>query len=98
VRHRAGARILETTKFGRELRYPLWQFVPGTGKTELLPHLTEIRAAIRPDVHPAEVAALMTTPQESLTIRGEWVTPREWLRTGGAVEPVIELLQSDYAW
>lgn len=95
VRHRKGAGILISHKFGKDLRYPTWQFTTGGN---VIPGLAELRAAIDPQRHPADVAAIMMTPQEDLVVRGRPATPAQWLASGGDVRPVVDLLTDDIAW
>jgi hypothetical protein len=98
VRHRAGSGQLISARFGRELRYPLWQFDTRTTPAVPIAHLKDIREALRPDVHPAETAGVMTTPQEDLSLHGRAVSACEWLHAGGAVEPVLDILRNDVEW
>lgn len=63
---------------------PQWQFTDAGP----LPGLREVLAALPRDFHPLDVESVMTEPDESLGDR----SPREWLATGGAVEPVLRLL------
>ncbi|WP_382309514.1 hypothetical protein [Herbiconiux sp. UC225_62] len=98
VRHRKSAGLLLSTKMGKELRYPRWQFVmSATGTTSVVPHLAEI-AEVAADMHPAELASRMMTVQNSLRIDGEMVTPVDWLVSGGDVESVLDVLIDDLSW
>lgn len=74
--------------------FPKWQFagVPPSP----LPHLSELISALGSDASPFQVAGIMETTQSSLSLRGVSVSPREWLRAGRAVRPVLDILKSDY--
>jgi len=98
VRHRQSAGQLIGERFGRELRYPLWQFDTRVSPAVPIPHLRAVAEAIRPSVHPAEVAGIMGTEQEDLTLGGKPVSPREWLLSGGSPEPVMDVLAADVEW
>ncbi|MBB2890042.1 hypothetical protein [Flexivirga oryzae] len=63
--------------------FPRWQFTDDGP----LPGLRDVLAALPADHHPLDVAAFMTTPQQSLNGR----SPAAWLATGGAVHVVAEL-------
>lgn len=78
------------------LRFPHWQFdVSKPGK--VLPHLPEVIQAVRPDWQSQSVAAFMATPQEDLVAEGR-KTPAAWLRDGGDVRDVIQLMELDRLW
>jgi hypothetical protein len=85
-------RLYAETVCGR-LRFPRWQFdVRKPGK--VLPHLPEIIQAASSDWQPRSVAAFMATPQENLVAEGR-KTPTAWLRDGGDLQDVIELIELD---
>lgn len=67
----------------REHVFPRWQFT----KSGPLPGLHEVLAAIPEDYHPLDVAAFMTTKNESLGER----SPVAWLSGGGAPAAVVSL-------
>jgi hypothetical protein len=88
-------RLYEATVHGR-LRLPHWQFdvsKPGT----VLPHLPEAIQAVRPDWRSQSVAACMATPQEDLVAEGR-KRPTAWLRDGGDVQDVVDLIELDRLW
>lgn len=78
------------------LRFPHWQFdVSKPGK--VLPHLPEVIQAVSSDWQARSVAAFMATPQEDLVAEGR-KTPTAWLRDGGDVQDVIDLIELDRLW
>lgn len=97
VRHRRLAGDIIAYRSGRDLRFPRWQFAP-TGKgTQMLPHATQVAKAAE-SMHPAELAGRMTTPQRSLILNGNPVTPAQWLAEGGPIEHAVETILDDQAW
>jgi hypothetical protein len=70
-------------KHNRESVFPRWQFKDGRP----VPHLRRVIPALPEDLHPLDVEAFMTAPQE--TLGGRSVV--DWLSSGGALEPVLEL-------
>lgn len=81
---------LYSVKVGSRRRIPSWQLHGGS----LLPGLDRLVPVIPAEVHPLDVAALMTTPQDELGGR----TAVEHLAAGGDVEPVAELLADLDRW
>ena len=77
------------------LRFPVWQFNVGFPE-KLLPGLTEIIEVVSPRWGWHSVAGFMATPQPSLVAVGR-KTPVEWLRDGGDVNDVIEIVE-DSDW
>jgi DNA-binding CsgD family transcriptional regulator len=65
--------------------FPRWQFVDG----KALPGLRQVIAAMPTEYAPLDVEAVMTDPDERLNDR----SPLQWLAGGGAVEPVLELVE-----
>ncbi|MCU1418448.1 MAG: DNA-binding protein [Schumannella sp.] len=98
VRHRRRAGDLIAHKTGRDLRFPLWQFMVTDAGNAPLPGLNRIAASTGSAIHPAELAGIMTTPQPRLSVAGVPRTPHDWLASGGAPEPVLELLEDDIEW
>ena len=78
------------------LRFPTWQFQAGTPE-KLLPGLTQIIQVITPIWNWQSVAGFMATPQSSLVAEGRQ-TPVEWLRDGGDVDAVKQIVESDDWW
>ena len=98
VRHRRGAGDLIAYKLGRVLRYPLWQFTPGSPHATPLPGLPKLLAILPSHMHPAEIAGRMLTPQAELTLENQPVSPRDWLASGGPVDAVREVFDDDQSW
>jgi hypothetical protein len=94
VRHRVRDRALYAFKIGAALRLPMWQF----DDREPIPGLRAVLAALPADLHPLEVAGLMTTPDPDLAVADEPLSPREWLVGGGDVHVVVELIEHADAW
>lgn len=90
VSRRLSAAALYSISVGARRRIPAWQFSAGNE----LPGLPAVVAAIPGDVHPLDVDALMTTPQEELDDR----TPVEHLAGGGDPAPVAQLLSELARW
>lgn len=77
-----------------QLRFPAWQLsLASPGK--LLPGLAEVIAADNLKRSWISLAALMGTPQEDLFGEGH-KTPVAWLRDGGDVDRVAEIVMSPY--
>lgn len=93
VRHRQSKGGLYSFMAGGKRRYPTWQFTDDP-KQPVVPGLAVIVKALPEDMHPASVQGLMTTPQDALVVDGRRLTPPEWLRTGGAPEAVVGVLES----
>lgn len=93
VRHRKDKGLLYSFKTDQSLRYPTWQFVESDDpKRRTLPNLSALVKAIPDTMHPASVLGFMTTPQDDLLVDDEAVTPVEWLKGGGDVQEVVDLL------
>ncbi|ROR76082.1 hypothetical protein SAMN06295974_3770 [Plantibacter flavus] len=91
VRHRQSKDQLYSIKVGAKRLYPAWQFTDST-KPAALPHLAAIISAIPKGMHAATVQGFMTTPQRSLHIDDNRVTPRDWLQQGGDKQAVLDIL------
>ena len=78
------------------LRFPTWQFQAGT-PNKLIPGLTEIIQVVTPRWNWHSIAGFMATPQSSLVAEGRQ-TPAEWLRDGGDVDAVKQIVESDDWW
>lgn len=90
ISHRLSAGALYATTVGSRRRIPTWQFHNDTE----LPGLAVVVAAIPAQVHPLDVAALMTTPQDELAGR----TPVEHLASGGDPAAVGDLVADLGRW
>ncbi|TFC29177.1 hypothetical protein E3O55_09895 [Cryobacterium sp. MDB1-18-2] len=73
------------------LRFPTWQF--SRSPERLLPGLTEIIRVVTSRWNWQSVAGFMATPQSSLVAEGRQ-TPVEWLRDGGDLNDVIEIIEA----
>ena len=74
------------------LRFPTWQFNVGS-PVKLLPGLTEIIQVITPRWSWRSAAGFMATPQSELVAEGRQ-TPVEWLRDGGNVDDVRNIVEA----
>lgn len=83
------ARLYAVT-IGRRRGIPAWQIHQGG----LLPGLDQVVARIPAVVHPLDVAAVMTTPQDEMAGR----TPVDHLAGGGDPEPVGQLVTDLARW
>ncbi|PZE67368.1 hypothetical protein DEJ27_12145 [Curtobacterium sp. MCPF17_018] len=78
---------------GSLLRFPTWQFVDGDRADQrTVPGLADLVAGIPRSMHPASVLGFMHTPQDDLRVHGDRVTPLRWLKDGGDVQDVIDIL------
>lgn len=94
VRHRVRDRALYGFKIGGGLRLPTWQFT----HHDAIPGLRAVLAALPTDVHPLEVAGLMTTPDPDLVVADEPLSPRDWLIGGGDVGAVVKVVEELDRW
>jgi hypothetical protein len=79
------------------LRFPKWQFAEaGSAAGTTVTHLAELIAATR-ELHPSTISAIMSNRQDELRIKGERVTPVQWLARGCAVQDVIDIFEA-YLW
>lgn len=90
IRQRLGKRQLYGVKVMHEWRIPAFQF----DGDRVVDHFEEVAPALPPDLHPVEAFLWFTTPTADLQIRGRDVSPRQWLRSGGKPEPVIDLARN----
>ena len=81
--------------------YPAVQFDTNvkTGKPyKQIRGLEQVFRALPAGLHPTAVAGLLRTPQTELQVDGQQRSILEWLRSGGPVEPVLELIEiADWA-
>lgn len=81
--------------------YPVIQFEvnPKTGTPDKqIRGLEQVLQALPTGMHPTAVAGLLRTPQSDLQLGGRPRSILEWLRSGGPVAPVIELIEiADWA-
>ena len=81
--------------------YPAIQFETNSkqaGPTGRSAGWRKIFEALPTGLHPTAVAGLLRTPQADLEVDGQPRSILEWLRSGGPVEPVLELIEiADWA-
>jgi len=75
------------------LRFPSWQFNVGSPE-KLIPGLSEVIEVVLPRWSWQSVSGFMSTPQSSLIANGR-KTPVAWLRDGGDVDAVRQIVESD---
>ncbi len=88
VRHRLAARTLYGIKTPHGWRLPLFQFDPSSGA---LPGVGPVLASLDPDLHPVSVQRWFLAPDPDLEVAGRAVSPRDWLRHGGAPSAIAPL-------
>jgi len=81
--------------------YPAIQFETNlkTGKPDKqIRGLEQVFAALPAGLHPTAVAGLLRTPQNELQIDGQPRSILDWLRSGGPVDAVLDLIEvADWA-
>ncbi|EFG79746.1 hypothetical protein HMPREF0591_0367 [Mycobacterium parascrofulaceum ATCC BAA-614] len=101
VRQRRLARTLWAIENDGAWVYPAIQFEFNlkTGKPDRqIRGLERVFQALPEGLHPSAVAGLLRTPQPQLEVDGRPLSILEWLRSGGSVEPVLELIDiADWA-
>lgn len=93
VRHRLDeGRLYALPSSGRgsARRFPVWQFVDG----ESIPHIGRVVEALPARFHPLEVEAFFANAVAGELADGRPVKVKDWLTSGGAAEPVVELAHS----
>jgi len=98
IRQRRLARTLWAIDDNGSWVYPVVQFdlMDVDGRRSALKTvrgLDQVLPALPTDLHPTAVAGFLLTPQHELAIDGEPRTVRDWLNSGGAVEPVLRLIE-----
>jgi hypothetical protein len=98
IRQRRLARTLWAIDDGGTWVYPVVQFEQlsadgGASKLKQVRSLDQVLPALPPDLHPTSVAGFLLTPQPDLRIDGQPKSVRDWLLSGGAIEPVLELIE-----
>lgn len=92
VRQRLRARTLYGLRGdGRIWRLPRFQFDDSGHE---VPHLGQVLRVLPPDLHPRAVEGFLASPKAELMADGEARTPRDWLLSGGPVDPVLALATS----
>jgi hypothetical protein len=101
VRQRRLAGTLWAIESDGNWAYPATQFEVNlkTGKPDRqIRGLERVFQALPAGLHPTAVAGLLRTPQTELQVGGRPLSILEWLRSGGPIEPVLELIEiADWA-
>jgi hypothetical protein len=101
VRQRRLAHTLWAIESDGNWVYPAIQFEINlkTGKPDRqIRGLDQVFQALPAGLHPTAVAGLLRTPQMELLVDGRPRSVLEWLRSGGPVEPVLDLVEvADWA-
>lgn len=97
IRRRRLARTLWAVDLNQEWVYPAEQFtletVHGRRTLKQVRGLEQVLPALPTDLHPTAVAGFLQTPQQELRIDNRPCSVRDWLRSGGSVDPVLRLIQ-----
>ena len=92
IRQRALERSLLAIREGDEWRFPRAQFgEPRDGSTAPIRGLPAVSLAVPPDLHPVATWRFLTEPNADLELEGRPVSPLDWLRSGGAPDPVVAI-------
>ena len=97
VRQRRLARTLWAISDNSAWVFPALQFEPDprTGMpAKQIRGLDRVFPVLPADLHPVAVAGFLRTAHPDLTLRGRALSPLEWLRSGGDVEPVLRLVDA----
>jgi hypothetical protein len=101
VRQRRLARTLWAIESNGSWVYPAIQFEVNikTGRPDRqIRGLERVFQALPVDLHPTAVAGLLRAPQIELQVGDRPRSVLDWLRSGGSVEPVLELVEiADWA-
>ena len=87
VRQRALERTLLAVREGDEWRFPRAQFADAAP----IRGLPAVTTALPRDLHPVAAWRFLIQPTSDLELEGRAVSPIDWLRSGGAPEPVVAL-------
>ena len=87
VRQRASERTLLAIREDDEWRFPRAQFADGAP----IRGLPAVALALPPDLHPVAVWTFLNDPSTDLPVNDRPASPLEWLRSGGAPEPVAAI-------
>jgi hypothetical protein len=88
VRQRALERSLVAIREGDEWRFPRLQFAGDSAPIRGLP---TVAIALPLDLHPVEAWRFLTEPSPDLELGDRAVSPLDWLRSGGAPDPVVAI-------
>ena len=84
---RAAERTLLAIREDDEWRFPRAQFDAGAP----IRGLPAVSLALPPDLHPVAVWTFLREPTTDLSVGDRPASPLEWLRSGGAAEPVAAI-------
>jgi hypothetical protein len=87
VRQRAAERTLLAIREEDEWRFPRAQFADGAP----IRGLPAVSLALPTDLHPVAMWSFLNEPSTDLAVDDRPATPLEWLRSGGAPEPVAAI-------
>lgn len=76
--------------------FPVMQFEEnnrGPGRRQIR-GLDQVFKALPHDLHPVAVAGFLTTPQPNLLLEGNPTSPVIWLRSGGDITAVLDLIET----
>ena len=84
---------LYAIKISGQLRFPAWQLNVGSPE-KLIPRLTELIEVVSSRWDWQSTAAFLATPQSSLVAKGR-KTPIDWLRDGGDIQLIRDIVESN---
>lgn len=97
IRQRRLARTLWAVDVNRAWVYPAVQFdvdtVNGRRTLKQVRGLEQVLPALPTDLHTTAVAGFLLTPQQELCIDNRPCAVRDWLHSGGSVDPVLRLVE-----
>lgn len=92
IRQRALERSLLAIREGDEWRFPRSQFTgSGDGSSAPVRGLPVVSMALPIDLHPVAAWRFLTEPNGDLELEGRPVSPFDWLRSGGAPDPIVAI-------
>jgi hypothetical protein len=96
VGQRRRARSLWAVNDNGSWTYPAMQFdvidAGGPSALKVVRQLGRVLRALPTDVHPLAIAGFLLTPQQELAINDRPYAVRDWLSSGGALGPVLHLI------
>lgn len=94
IEESSNARSLWAIDYSGSWLYPAIQFDAGNRRTlTVIRGLDRVFSALPKDLQPLTIAGFLLSPQQELLVDGRPRTVRDWLSNGGAVEPVLELIE-----
>jgi hypothetical protein len=92
VRQRALERSLIAMREGDEWRFPRAQFAAAPdGSSAPIRGLPAVSLALPRDLHPVAAWRFLSEPNGDLELEGRPVAPLDWLRSGGAPDPIVAI-------